>query len=189
VLVAAGFRSTVGHESVIANGSCGSGATHVFSNCSLRVRLSVGKPACCVAKSSPMATTAIDQSPKSSGYSRLRNLSAFGRPCLDVIRPCRLISLLYGWEQAAGNDDAKNWVRANTQSDDDLLAILARSRGCTSGSYGIQYPLKRQDIGHFLDYDAARQRVRDFAERPDANANHRRIAAELLEAFAQGDRD
>ena len=110
-------------------------------------------------------------------------------PPLELRAAPNLISLLYGWEQAAGNDDAKNWVRANTQSDDDLLAILARSRGCTSGSYGIQYPLKRQDIGHFLDYDAARQRVRDFAERPDANANHRRIAAELLEAFAQGDRD
>ncbi len=99
-----------------------------------------------------------------------------------------LISLLYGWEQAAGNDDAKQWARTNTQSDDDLLAMLARARGWTSGSDGVQYPLKREDIGHFWDYEHIRQRVQEIADRPDANANHRGIATELLEAFAQGDR-
>ncbi|MCB1511264.1 MAG: hypothetical protein KDJ36_10205 [Hyphomicrobiaceae bacterium] len=100
-----------------------------------------------------------------------------------------LISLLYGWEQAARNDDAKHWARANTQSDDDLLAMLARLRGWVSGSYGTRYPLKRQDIAHFLDYDATLQRVREIADCPDSSANHRRLAAELLEAFAHGDRD
>lgn len=110
-------------------------------------------------------------------------------PPLELREVPNLISLLYGWEQAAGNDDAKNWARANTQSDVDLLAMLARSRGWTSGSYGVQYPLKRRDIGHFIDYDAALQRVRDIAERSDANANHRGLAVELLEAFAQGDQD
>lgn len=110
-------------------------------------------------------------------------------PPQELRKAPNLIRLLYGWEQAAGNDDAKNWVQANTQSDDDLLAMLARARGLKSGSYGIQYPLTRREIGHFLDYDAARQRVRDIADHPDANANHRRLAAELLVAFAQSERD
>lgn len=108
-------------------------------------------------------------------------------PPYELRKVPNLISLLYDWEQAAGNHDAKNWARANTQSDDDLLAMLGRARGWTSGSYGVQYPLKREDIGHFLDYDATRQRVREIADRPDANANHRSLAAELLVAFAQGD--
>lgn len=110
-------------------------------------------------------------------------------PPLELRKAPNLISLLYGWEQAAGNEDAKNWARANTQSDEDLLIFLARARGWSSGNYGVRYPLNRRDIGHFLDYDAVRQRIRNISEDTHANAHQRQLAAELLDAFVHGDRD
>jgi predicted KAP-like P-loop ATPase len=101
-----------------------------------------------------------------------------------------LISLLYGWEQAAHNDDAKNWAQANTQSEENLLAFLSRARGWSlSSDRGVQYPLKRQDVGHFLDYDATIQRVRAIAARPDGSTADRLLANDLLLAFEQGRSD
>ncbi len=101
-----------------------------------------------------------------------------------------LISLLYCWEEAAQNDDAKNWAQANTQSEQDLLAFLSRARGwLLSSSLGVQYPLNRRDVGHFLDYDSTVQRVRAIAARPDVSTENRRLANELLLAFEQGRSD
>ena len=100
-----------------------------------------------------------------------------------------LVSLLYGWKQGAGNDDARHWVEANTRTDQDLLAFLARARGWTSSSGGIQYPLKRHDLANFLDYDAAVERVRAIADNAQLAAHQRQLAAELLIAFQLGQQD
>jgi hypothetical protein len=100
-----------------------------------------------------------------------------------------LVSLLYGWKQAAGNDDARQWVEANTRTNEDLLAFLSRARGWSSTGEGIQYPLKRQDLSNFLDYDTAVRRVEAIADDARAPSEQRRLAAELLVAFGQGQRD
>ena len=100
-----------------------------------------------------------------------------------------LVSLLYGWKQGARNDDARLWVERNTQSDVDLLTFLSRARGWSSSNAGIQYPLKRGDLANFLDYDQAVRRVQAIADNPQALAEQRQLAAELLLAFQHGQRD
>ena len=64
-----------------------------------------------------------------------------------------LVSLLYGWKQAARNNDAKRWVEDNTQADEELLAFLSRARSWSANDAGVQYLLKPQDLSNFLDYD------------------------------------
>ena len=111
-------------------------------------------------------------------------------PPEDVMRAPNLISLLYGWKQASGTDDARLWVEANTRTDDGLLAFLARARGwSSSSSHGVQYPLKRADLQNFLDYDASIHRVRAIANDTHAAPERRQTAGELMLAFAQGQRD
>jgi len=111
-------------------------------------------------------------------------------PPADLMNVPNLVSLLYGWKQASGNDDARTWVEANTRADDGLLAFLARARGWLSSSDdGIQYPLNRRDLSNFLDYDAAVRRVRAIAEDIQAAPERRQTAQELLLAFQQGQGD
>lgn len=100
-----------------------------------------------------------------------------------------LVSLLYGWKQAARSDDPRRWVEANTQTDEDLLAFLSRARGWSSNNAGIQYPLKRQDLSNFLDYDTAVRRVEAIAGDAKAPTERRQLASELLIAIQQGQRD
>jgi predicted KAP-like P-loop ATPase len=100
-----------------------------------------------------------------------------------------LVSLLYGWKQAARSDDARRWVEANTQTDEDLLTFLSRARGWSSSNGVVQYPLKRQDLSNFLDYDSAVRRVEAIAGDKQVPAGRRQLAAELLIAVRQGQRD
>lgn len=100
-----------------------------------------------------------------------------------------LLSLLYGWKQAARSDDAKRWVEANTQGDDELLAFLSRARGPSFSNEVFQHPLRRQDLSNFLDYGSAVRRVEAIAGDTHAPEVRRQLAAELLTAFRQGERD
>ncbi len=101
-----------------------------------------------------------------------------------------LVSLLYAWQQGAGNsNDARRWVEASTQTDEDLLAFLSRARGWMSRNDEVLYPLKRRELADFLDYDAAVQRVRLIAGNAQTPEAQRRLATELLVAFQQGEHD
>jgi KAP family P-loop domain len=100
-----------------------------------------------------------------------------------------LVSLLYCWLQASGNDDVKHRVRTITQSDDGLLAFLSRARGWTSKGNArgvvIRYPLQRRDLENFIEYEDAVRRVEKIAKSKDASSESRQLAEELLIAFKQ----
>jgi hypothetical protein len=109
-------------------------------------------------------------------------------PPEELMRAPNLLSLLYCWKQGSGNDDAKHWAEALTQTDTGLLSLLSRLRGwSSSSSHGVQYPLRRRDLEHFFDYDAVLQRVRQKSEDMDADPEVRALAAELLIAIQQGE--
>lgn len=111
-------------------------------------------------------------------------------PPKELMAVPNLVSLLFGWKQAAENDDACFWVEANTEKDDDLLYFLSRARGWSvSSDKGLQYPLRRQDLSPFLNYDTAINRVRAIADDAKAAPEVRQRATELLDAFEQGERD
>jgi hypothetical protein len=71
-----------------------------------------------------------------------------------------LVGLLYGWQQGAGNDEAREWVQAQTQTVRGLLKFLSSARGWRQINDRTYYPLQRRELGNFLDYDAALQRLR-----------------------------
>lgn len=107
----------------------------------------------------------------------------------ELMRAPNLISLLYGWKQGSGTEDARHWVEANTQTDDQLVTFLERSRGWSASSdIGVHYPLNQRDLKDFLDFDAALQRVKDIAGGPNSSPGLRDRATELLVAFGQGQR-
>ena len=117
-------------------------------------------------------------------FERYRNA-----PPAEILAVPNLISLLYGWAQGTGTDEARRWVVAQTATDAGLLAFLARARGWRATNDVVYYPLKQTDLANFLDYDDAVHRVQRIAASPDAPADHRRLAAELIEAFGQDRRD
>ncbi len=113
-----------------------------------------------------------------------RYLSASAKQLLNVPN---LMSLLYGWQQGSGTDEAKKWVEAQTAADAGLLAFLSRARGrVVSSADGVYYPLKRHDLERFLNYEDALQRVRHIESNADTQAADRELAKELLVAFDQG---
>jgi len=110
-----------------------------------------------------------------------------------LLRVPNLVSLLYGWLQGSGNEDAKCRVQSIIRSDHGLLAFLSRARGWTAKSTikggEVRYPLQRRDLMNFLDYEEALQRVRRISADENVSSQDRQMANELLVAFQQDSDD
>jgi len=99
-----------------------------------------------------------------------------------------LVSLLYGWSQGGGEEAARNWVAARTETDRGLLDFLSRARGWRASNDRVYYPLSRQDIGRFMNFDEALRRLQQIADNVETRPEDRQRARDLLQA-AQLDRD
>lgn len=106
----------------------------------------------------------------------------------ELLRVPNLMSLLYGWQQGAQNDEARRWVEAQTADDAGLLAFLPRARAWVASDQ-VYYPLRRQDLENFLDYSDAVARLQRLAIDPNIPRQDRDTATEMLEAVRQGERD
>jgi predicted KAP-like P-loop ATPase len=108
----------------------------------------------------------------------------------DLMKVPNFLSLLYGWDQASGNDDVQKWVEANTQTDNDLLTFLSQAESWSdSSTHGVRYPLNRSDLRRFLDYDNAVQRVTAITEDVQAEPELRTAAKAILQALQIGRED
>lgn len=104
-----------------------------------------------------------------------------------IMNTPRLLSLLFCWQQGSKNNDAVEWVKRNTVSDEQFIDFLSKVRGYRCGTnYGVQHPLVRSDLKIFIDCDQSLSRVREISKREDAPSQLKALAQELLEAFAQG---
>jgi hypothetical protein len=110
-------------------------------------------------------------------------------PAADLLTAPKLVSLLYAWQQGSRTDEPRNWLLEQTATDDGLLDFLSRARSWRAINGNVQYPLKQEDLERFLEYDTVVERVRRIAERADAPAQQRQLAAGLLQALNQGRRD
>jgi hypothetical protein len=109
-------------------------------------------------------------------------------PPQNLMKVPDLLNLLYAWKQGSGTDEARDWVSARISTDEDLLTFLSSVRSwAASSTIGIYYPLKRRDLEPFLDFDAALRRVDVIARDTAAPVEQRRLAADLRNAFVQGD--
>ena len=107
-------------------------------------------------------------------------------PPAELIRVPQFLSLLYAWLQGSGTDETRQWVQAQTATNAGLLAFLSHVRGWRATNGTVYYPLNRRDLKNFLDYDAALKRVQTVST-DDASEANRKLASELLNAFAQGE--
>ena len=68
-------------------------------------------------------------------------------PSLPDIR-----SYLYGWLNLTGDDQATDWVRKYSKSDEVFLLILNHFRGWAMGDQ-VYYPLSKDAVTQFFDWD------------------------------------
>jgi predicted KAP-like P-loop ATPase len=110
-------------------------------------------------------------------------------PPENIMEVPRLPSILYTWKRLSNDEEVRNWCSERTRTDEGLLEFLSKSRGwVSSSSLGIYYPLNKQTISDFIDYDDAVARVQKLA----GSAKDRRtkeLAEELTVAFQQGAKD
>lgn len=109
-------------------------------------------------------------------------------PAEKIMETPDLLSLLYCWQQGAKNEDAAEWVKRNTRSDEQLIRFLSRVRGVRHrDSFGLHYPLIKRELAPFIDCEESLRRVKEIAERENASVELKIPAKELLTAFAQGE--
>jgi hypothetical protein len=106
----------------------------------------------------------------------------------QLLNTPELVSLLYGWMQGGGEEAAKRWVAALTDTPSGLVEFLSRVRGWRASNDRVYHPLNRRDVGRFTNYDEALQRLQEIVDDATAGADLRQKAQELLLA-AQQDRN
>jgi hypothetical protein len=109
----------------------------------------------------------------------------------ELLRVPNTLSLLYAWRQGAANDEVREWVARVIETDAGagFLRLLSRIRSWRSSNDLVYYPLKRDDLQNFLDFDHAVRRLNEIEGRPDVTPEDRQLATELLRAIDQGRND
>lgn len=105
----------------------------------------------------------------------------------ELMRTPNFLSLLYGWEQGSGTTEVQEWVDEQTANDAGLLAILPRMRSMAFRN-AVVYPLSKDDMVRFFDYQQLWARVKSIADNPAAPEADRLRAREILEALRLGEK-
>ncbi|OBQ70146.1 hypothetical protein A8146_28500 [Mesorhizobium loti] len=101
-----------------------------------------------------------------------------------------MLSLLFGWAQAGDFEEVREWVQANTLDDRKFLSFLYHARGWVSSSNrGVYYPLKKNELDYFLDFESAVQRLYSIASDGKTSPADLDQARTLIEAAALGSDD
>lgn len=90
-----------------------------------------------------------------------------------------LSAYLYGWLNITGNDQAVDWVREYSRSDEGFIDILNRLRGWAM-SDKVYYPLPETAVSRFLDWDYVTRRLESMKDGAYADQ-----VAELQAAIGQ----
>lgn len=108
-----------------------------------------------------------------------------------ILNTPRLLSLMYGWQQAGGNDAVRKWIALQTASDAGFLELLRKMRTKRTATNGkrtaVTYPLTHTNLRNFLDTGVVQQRLLRIKEMD--GSEHQALAAELLLAFEEGQED
>lgn len=103
-----------------------------------------------------------------------------------LARKPRLLSLLWFWKDAGDEAGARKWASQTSQSDEGLVILLEGLRSWKSTNGVVDYPIQRDGIEPFLDYEHARSRVEAIASSGGELAPR---ARDLIKAFVSGDDD
>lgn len=116
------------------------------------------------------------------------NLS-FSDPLIDLVKTPGLLHVLFVWKELGSEQDVRQWVNEQIETDSGFVALLQACREWRSSSVkGLYYPLTRDGMSNFLDFDQALERLRLIWASSQAQ-EQRKAAEELLEAARQGAED
>lgn len=90
-----------------------------------------------------------------------------------------LLAFLYGWINITENDEAIEWVREYIKNDEAFLKFLQHLRGW-SMSDKVYYPLSKQTVTRFIDWDETIERLESLK-----HGKHAHQVAELQLAIEQ----
>lgn len=100
-----------------------------------------------------------------------------------------LPNVLYRWRDWTGEDEARRWVHAMAQSDDDLIEFLVKFLGKGYTQYvsdvvgRVNYRLDPAVLEPFLEPSQIIGRVRRLAERPDLTEMQRTALRQLVKEY------
>ena len=92
------------------------------------------------------------------------------RAVIDVTNSPNFASILYAWAQAVPENytPVQNWLAIPLEDNETFLNVLIGLRGWTNSSNrGVYYPLKRQNVEEFFDYDEAYERTLTLQQSED----------------------
>lgn len=94
------------------------------------------------------------------------------RAVIDVTNSPNFASILYAWAQAVpdGYTHVQDWLNTALEDNETFLNVLIGLRGWTNASNrGVYYPLKRQNVEVFFDYDEAYDRTLALQQSDDSD--------------------
>ena len=104
----------------------------------------------------------------------------------EILMTPKPASLLYAWQQVGNNEDPEALVRGHINQDQVLTDLLLAFTGTVDSSNRGRYEtLNRDSLAGFLDYEAARERIKAIASRA-TDSEMVRIAKRLDVAFEDG---
>jgi KAP family P-loop domain len=111
----------------------------------------------------------------------------------DLLETPELLSLLFGWKQIGGGEQARAKVSAIVENDSQFLRFLSVCRGWTSKTSRrrgneVLRPLRRHELANFLDIDEALKRLKRISDDAGASEDDQVLAKSLIAAFEQGEK-
>lgn len=88
------------------------------------------------------------------------------------------LNLLFAWDQSGHPNEARAWVEAQTATTRGLLVFLCKTKSWLNRNGKTFYPLRRQNLEHFLDFDATLQRLEEISHQ--SGESDQALAKELL---------
>ncbi len=95
-------------------------------------------------------------------------------------RTPRFFNILFAWLQSGDEHGVKGWVAREIASAEGLLEVLDLCRGWSSGSDGVRYLIRKNEVGCFMDFDAAITRVKAIEADVKSSSTMRAKATGIL---------
>jgi predicted KAP-like P-loop ATPase len=102
-----------------------------------------------------------------------------------IINTPEVLTLLDTWIDIGEEKDVLMWVNEQLKSEDTFLKLLSKCRGWMASDQ-VYYPLRRESLEKYLDFDKALNRLSMIAEDVSKPEGKKALARELLKASELG---
>lgn len=106
-----------------------------------------------------------------------------------VVEVPNLLQLLFTWGLSTTMDNPRQFLLPLTQSDDGLVLVLEGMSSWRTVNGHVQFPITRENISPFIDYDAAQRRLETIVAMAEQQSPIRKRALVLVGKFKLGQDD